>query len=542
VLKTPSWNFSKAADLAPVEGAGAGARPLSGPTIPGSRLAHGVVIGLALVWLLFWYRDTALAMEAIWSRSGTFAHGYLVAPISLWLVWRKRAVLAGLPLGTSWLGAAFGLGCGLVWLVAQLASVDAVAQLALVGMVVATVWALAGGAVAWALAFPLGFLVFCVPFGEFLFPSMMDRTADFVVAALRGTGIPVYIEGRSLVIPSGHWQIVEGCSGVRYLIASIVVGCLYAYLNYRSLTRRLVFVALAVAAPILANWLRAYGIVLLGHVSGNRLATGVDHLIYGWVFFGIVMLGLFWIGARWQEPEESVAHEIQASLGHVRQQPAPAFRNWLVAAVLVMAGLSLASPAFLWLDSRGQQGPVDLAVPGAAGAWAPGDPASLPEWTPRYGGMAAQARSAWTKDGATVGVFLGYYRNQEPGRELTNSENKIIQSKDPVWTLASYGTYPLAQPEGSSSVLSTEIRGTPGRLLVWHWYWIGGRVTSNDYVAKVLLVLAKLAGRGDDSAVVMLHTPVADEDGRARAERVLADFVQEMGPSVSQALARAAGH
>ena len=54
------------------------------------------------------------------------------------------------------------------------------------------------------------------------------------------------------------------------------------------------FVAASILVPIVANWLRAYMIVMIGHLSNNKLAVGVDHIIYGWVFFGIVMLLLFW--------------------------------------------------------------------------------------------------------------------------------------------------------------------------------------------------------------------------------------------------------
>ena len=68
--------------------------------------------------------------------------------------------------------------------------------------------------------------------------------------------------------------------------------------------KRLLFVAASIVMPVLANWLRAYGIVMLGHLTDNRLAAGADHLIYGWVFFGIIIMALFWIGSRWQEDEE----------------------------------------------------------------------------------------------------------------------------------------------------------------------------------------------------------------------------------------------
>ncbi|HRY90680.1 MAG TPA: archaeosortase/exosortase family protein, partial [Rubrivivax sp.] len=57
-----------------------------------------------ITWVLFWYWDTARAMVAIWARSDTYAHAFIVPPISLWLIWRKRHELACLkPEPTLWL-------------------------------------------------------------------------------------------------------------------------------------------------------------------------------------------------------------------------------------------------------------------------------------------------------------------------------------------------------------------------------------------------------------------------------------------------------
>ena len=102
-------------------------------------------------------------------------------------------------------------------------------------------------------AFPLAYLLLAVPFGEALIPPLIDFTADFTVTALQLTGIPVYREGSFFTIPSGNWSVVEACSGLRYLIASFTLGTLYAYLTYRSLKRRLIFIALSVIVPIIAN-------------------------------------------------------------------------------------------------------------------------------------------------------------------------------------------------------------------------------------------------------------------------------------------------
>ena len=104
-------------------------------------------------------------------------------------------------------------------------------------------------------------------------PWLMESTADFTVSALVLTGIPVYREGHQFIIPSGAWSVVEACSGVRYLIASLMVGALFAYLNYRSMRRRWLFMGVALVVPIVANWVRAYLIVMIGHLSNNKLAA-----------------------------------------------------------------------------------------------------------------------------------------------------------------------------------------------------------------------------------------------------------------------------
>ncbi len=248
------------------------------------RHAFSALIFL-VTWILFLYQDTGIAMVTIWARSDTFAHGFLVPPIVLWLVWRQRHVIA-MQTPQPAIGAFAFIACAaFFWLVGDLAAVNAVTQLALVALLVLVVPAVLGWSVARSIIFPLGFLFFAVPIGEFLMPQLMAWTADFTVLALRLSGIPVYREGLQFVIPSGNWSVVEACSGMRYLIASLTVGTLFAYLNYKSTKRRLVFVLVSMLVPVVANWMRAYIIVMLGHVSGNKLAAGVDHLIWVAIFW-----------------------------------------------------------------------------------------------------------------------------------------------------------------------------------------------------------------------------------------------------------------
>lgn len=499
-----------------------------------ARLRLGLLTGvlLAMLWV---YRDTAESMVAIWARSDTFAHGYLIAPISLWLIWRQREQLRGIPLRHSVVGLLALATAGFAWLLGELASVAAVSQFALVGMIVALVWAVTGTQMARALAFPLGFLFFLVPVGEFLFPWMMDRTTDFVIWGLRSSGVPVYAEGRNLVIPSGHWAVVEGCSGVRYLIASVVVGSLYAYLTYRSLARRLLFVGVSVVLPVFANWLRAYGIVMLAHVSDNRIAAGVDHLVYGWVFFGAVMLLLFWVGGRWREDVGS------ASLDPSRVQR-PLATHWNLRGAAPALGFAVVT-ALPWpfalaaLDARTNAAPVTLAGMRASGEWTQVEAALLPNWTPHYSGMRSELRQVWSRNGVPVGLYVAYYRNQRPGYELVSFNNRILKYKDPVWSAASYGARAIDFGSDKVDVHTSEIFTRRERLLVWHWYWVDGHWTSSDHVAKLWQAWLRLRGGGDDSAVVMVFTPVSDGRGGTAVES-LAAFVRDMGSELDTLLAR----
>jgi hypothetical protein len=56
------------------------------------------------------------------------------------------------------------------------------------------------------------------------------RLHDPGASAFGHPGLP---RGLQFVIPSGSWSVIEACSGVRYLIASFMVGALFAYLNYQ---------------------------------------------------------------------------------------------------------------------------------------------------------------------------------------------------------------------------------------------------------------------------------------------------------------------
>jgi len=231
--------------------------PASSRTRPSFAMPAMIAVLLVLS-VGYFYGDTLLAMSYTWRSSESFAHGPLMPVISAWLVWRKRAELTTLPVTPFWPALLALAGAGFGWLVARLAGVNTGEQFAIVAMIPAIVALALGWRVAWALAFPLAFLFFAVPFGDFLLPPMMELTADFTVAAVRASGVPILREGLTFELPSGRWSVVEACSGLRYLLAALPLSCLYAYLSYRALRTRLLFIGTVVVVAVVANWVRAY--------------------------------------------------------------------------------------------------------------------------------------------------------------------------------------------------------------------------------------------------------------------------------------------
>nr|BAL54421.1 hypothetical conserved protein [uncultured Gammaproteobacteria bacterium] len=474
-------------------------------------------------------------MVEIWQRSETFTHGYLIFPLSLWLIWRRRLFLLRQTPRPDGRGVLALAGLGLVWLLAKVTDVLVVEQLCFIALILALTLAVLGWRVVWEIAFPLGFLFFAVPVGEFLIPPLMNFTADFTVAMIKFTGIPVYREGTFFSLPSGDWSVVEGCSGLRYLIASITLGCLYAYLSYRALWRRLVFVALATLVPIIANGLRAYMIVMIAHFSDMKLALGVDHYIYGWVFFGLVMLLLFWIGALWQErplpAEPQVAME-----SPVGEAPWPSFIAVTLAALLVLAVWPGYARIVRDLAQAAPVAPVDFKLPQQAGSWRRSalEPTS---WKPRYLFPDAVFEASYTDGGRQVKLYVLYYRTQAQGKELINSQNVLIPQKHPVWQMPWERVRKVPLAGQSLKVREGLLQSALAKLLVWRWNWVSSTFTVSEPLAKLLEAKDKLLGRPQDAAGIVIAT--AFEDDQRKAVAALRDFTEAMLPELEQALAQA---
>ena len=501
---------------------------IQGDAARSNWLRVSALIAAAIVALLITYRETAASIVALWASSDTFAHGYVIVPIVLFLVWRKRRELARIAPRPDYIGFLLLALAGFGWLVAAAGQVQVLQQYAMTAMIPAAVVALAGRRAAMTIAFPLAFLLLGVPFGEAFLPRLMDWTADFIVGALRLSGVPVFREGNFFAIPSGQWSVVEACAGLRYLIASVTVGALFAYLNYQRAWKRLLFMALSVAVPIAANFVRAYIIVMIGHFSNMKLAVGIDHFIYGWVFFGIVIVLLFSLGSFWRDPAPRTDDAGLSASG------VPSKGAAIAGAALATVALAAVWPLYAGhLDREGSARGVALLVsPQGASGWSI-EAGPRTDWRPRYTGPAASTFDVYRKGDRTVALYVGYYRAQRQGAELVSALNKV--EAPPLWRNIGSVVRREDFGEGALELRQTHLRASTSSLLVWEWFRVGESDLSNPFLAKALLARDRLLGRGDDSAVIVLAAPY--EGNPDVAAESLGQFGREMRRSIHAALA-----
>ncbi|HEX8223228.1 MAG TPA: exosortase A [Allosphingosinicella sp.] len=488
---------------------------------------HLLALGIAAGAILLLFARDAAGMARIWWTSATFNHCLLIVPIIVWLVRQRLPELKALA-PAAWAPGVALVGAGsLAWLLGEAGSVSFLRHLGLVLMLQGTVVATLGKAAARGLAFPIFYALFLVPLGEQLVPPMQELTAQMCMALLGLVGVPAHIEGIFISTPTGLFRVAEACSGVRFLIAMAALAALVANLCFRSWPRRAAFVVAAMAIPVAANGVRAFATIWVAHMTDNEVAVGFDHIVYGWVFFGLVIALILAAGWPFFDRKPGDPWFDPARLQAQGAEPGPAARSVQVAAAAVM--LAAAAPA--WSAAVGAAGtrPVPAIafpeVPGWSRVKVTG------EWEPSYRG-ADRIGLARYRDSAGHEVDLAFvvFARQGEGRELVGY-GQGAADEDGAWSW----TADTAPPPGGRA----ERIGSHGKVReVASFYRVGGVLTGSAARVKLETVRVRLLG-GPQRAVAVLIAAQAPADGLSPRPTV-DSFLRALGP-VEPLADRAAG-
>lgn len=254
-------------------------------------LALPVAVAAAAFALLF--AKPAQLMVHDWWTNPEAGHGLLLAPLAIWLAWRRGLrtergpqVVWGVLLLTSAVLLRYLSG-----LAAEVFTMRVSMLMALAALVV-FLWGWRQLLHWWL---PVALLFLSIPWPALITNTLalplQFQASRMGAALLRSRDIPVLLSGNVINLPGHQLFVTEACSGLRSLTALLSLGLLVGGLWLRTPVARIVLLLLAIPVAIVINAIRVFFTGFLVYFVDPKLGEGFMHMTEGWLLF-IVAFGL----------------------------------------------------------------------------------------------------------------------------------------------------------------------------------------------------------------------------------------------------------
>ena len=248
-----------------------------------------ILIGIISVLVGCAFHVTIFDMERRWSESEEYGYGYLIPLITLFLIWQRKNQLAEIEFHPSVSGLLLILFGGVLFFLGEVATTHTLSQYGLVVTLLGVALALLGWRAFRIVMIPLALLFFMVPLPPFIYNTLSTKlqliSSQLGVEVIRGFGISVYLEGNVIDLGTYKLQVVEACSGLRYLFPLATLSFLAAYLYREKFWKRAVVFLSSIPITVLMNSFRIGVIGVLVEYGGPEQAEGFLHYFEGWVVF-----------------------------------------------------------------------------------------------------------------------------------------------------------------------------------------------------------------------------------------------------------------
>jgi len=173
-----------------------------------------------------------------WSNSDDYSHGFLIIPLSLYIIWSKKEILKKTPINPSISGLFLILFSLVTYIAAYYAEISTVSSFSLVILTVGIVIYYFGFSMLKELTFPIGFLLFMIPVPAQIYASLTLPLQLFVStissSIASAMGIPVFRDGNIIQIPEHTLQVVTACSGLRSMISLMALSAVFGFFTLKS--------------------------------------------------------------------------------------------------------------------------------------------------------------------------------------------------------------------------------------------------------------------------------------------------------------------
>lgn len=469
---------------------------------------------LALFVILAALFPTLVTFPPTWLDSRS--HGFVVVAYCLAVVWMRRDALH-----VSRDRFAFAVGAtataSMLWLIAYILGIRLFHQTFAVAICLA--WAVAlfgrrGFEQLWPVA---ALFSLALPFWEVLLGPLQAMTVGVNHALVRLTGIPAELSGTQIRFPFGTLEVAESCAGLSYFMSALTISTIYAHQFLRQEKVRQIAVLVAVGLAVVSNWIRVFGLVVIGYRTKMQSSLMGEHALYGWVIFAVVISLFFLMSSRfeaWDRTAEPESHPRITRNDEIATAVAVPLlpRHLAIATVVAIMG----PVGYFVLNARSFAATMPEPIPGVLGQsrWteqttdANGSP--ILWWTPQMRGEEEQRRYAFVAPADTtlppVQVIRYGYLGTSHGEELVGSGNSIAPAKG---LISERTVGPL--DERLRTVRQAVVRDSTRARLVWYWYRVAEVETSSTTRAK-LLELASFIKRSSPSELIAVSAPCGNAD------------------------------
>lgn len=492
-----------------------------------------IAVGLGAAVALFRAGIAEMAMN--WELD-EYSHGYMIPFIALFLLWQRKDVMERLEFSGSWLGVALIVLGVLLFVLGTLSAVIDIVSYGFVISIFGLAMAYTGLRAYAYIAIPLLILVFMIPVPGFLFETMSNQlqliSSKIGVAVIRAFDISVYLEGNVIDLGSYKLQVVEACSGLRYLFPLMTLGFIAAYFFQAALWKRIVLFLSTIPITVLMNSIRIGIIGVTVEHWGVAMAEGFLHDFEGWVIFMTCMVVLFiemWLLSRIGGESRPLTEVFGLVFPEDTPEDMPRRPRRNVAALLTGVGiLAVSAVAFEVMPEREDVIPErsDFAE----------FPTQFGEWKGRSSHLEQVIVNALNFDDylmadyktsdrkEDVNLYIGYYATQRadkvphspraciPGGGWSISDMKAVQVDG-----VSVGGVPL-------QVNRLQIEKGEYKQVVYYWFQQRGRVVTNEWMVKLYLLVDSIRMRRTDGALVRITAIVGPDRDMEEVDSILSRF------------------
>jgi exosortase D (VPLPA-CTERM-specific) len=502
-----------------------------------NRAALFAAIAMPIGFLII-YWPTLLGLVKHWLKSEDYSHGLLIIPIVAYLIWHKRAELKKVEIRPDWRAFPLILLAIFIFVVGELGAELFTTRVSMVVMIFGLVWFLCGPAVLKILCFPLAFLFLMIPLPGFIhrnltFPLQLFSSAGSV-ALLQVFNIPVFREGNIIDIGTTQLQVVEACSGLRYIFPLFSLGVLLAYFGQKAWWKRLILAGAAIPIAVLANVARIAGTGLIATRWGSEAAESFFHGFSGWLVFmactGIYILLNF------------LLHQLPGGAGTLQPEKmnSPVHRALTWPAVLAaFVVVLLTGPAVAYLGEvqvRPLRQPLS-AFPTTFHGWSGTASFMDPKIWERVGGQDYVIIDYVKEKEGLVNFYVAYYEHQKKGGDFIHSPRLCLPGAG--WFIDQNRSRQLAvENPGHLGLKFNEllISKSGNSQLVYFWFQGRDRNFTSEYAAKFYMVWDGLWRRRTDGALVRLTMPLGPGASIESARLIMDPFALEASRTLEEFL------